>query len=249
MPRRTGAKTGFKRRKPLGRGLVVRKRRKVGILRNSLSRAFTTFNGNSPFPPNKLYKLKYTESFVFSTDSTPLRVYGTQQRWNLNSLFDPDSTGTGHQPYGFDALAIAYNRYKVVGVTVEMEVTDPSADGIRIGACLLNPANAGGTISGVDPDVVAERNQGYFFDINNSGRQVEKRRFFVPMYKVAGVTKLQFNADPDNYTAPVNGNPGSLCQLCIAAVDMRAASMKTVMITTTLTYHAMFYQRKIMAQS
>jgi len=33
--------------------------------------------------------------------------------FNLNSLFDPDSTGAGHQPKGFDQLTALYARYRV----------------------------------------------------------------------------------------------------------------------------------------
>ena len=33
----------------------------------------------------------------------------------MNSLFDPDFTGTGHQPYYFDQFATIYQRYTVIG--------------------------------------------------------------------------------------------------------------------------------------
>lgn len=36
---------------------------------------------------------------------------------NLNSLFKPDATFAGHQPYGFDTLTEAFNRYRVYKVS------------------------------------------------------------------------------------------------------------------------------------
>ena len=36
-----------------------------------------------------------------------------KQYMRMNSLFDPDQTGTGHQPYYFDQFAALYNRYTV----------------------------------------------------------------------------------------------------------------------------------------
>ena len=38
-----------------------------------------------------------------------------KQYMRMNSLFDPDQTGTGHQPYYFDQFAALYNRYTVLG--------------------------------------------------------------------------------------------------------------------------------------
>jgi hypothetical protein len=60
--------------------------------------------------PHKYVTFHYAEVFTNSV----LTVTGSQQIMNLNSLFDPNRTGTGHQPYGFDQLAALYNRYRVL---------------------------------------------------------------------------------------------------------------------------------------
>jgi len=60
--------------------------------------------------PHRYVTLKYTEVFSQSIAAG----VGTQQTMNLNSLFDPNRTGTGHQPYGYDQLAALYNRYRVL---------------------------------------------------------------------------------------------------------------------------------------
>jgi hypothetical protein len=62
--------------------------------------------------PHKYVTYHYAEIFTNSVAS----VTGSQQIMNLNSLFDPNRTGTGHQPYGFDTLAALYNRYRVLSV-------------------------------------------------------------------------------------------------------------------------------------
>lgn len=38
--------------------------------------------------------------------------------FNLNSIFDPDQTGTGHQPLGHDEWANFYKRYQVIGAKI-----------------------------------------------------------------------------------------------------------------------------------
>jgi len=44
----------------------------------------------------------------------------SQQTFNLNSIFDPDRTGTGTQPYAFDEVIRNYNRYRVLHVRYQM---------------------------------------------------------------------------------------------------------------------------------
>ncbi len=39
--------------------------------------------------------------------------------FNANSLYDPDQSGTGHQPSGFDTLAAMYSRYLVKKATID----------------------------------------------------------------------------------------------------------------------------------
>jgi hypothetical protein len=62
------------------------------------------------FDPHKYMTLKYT---TLITNSLPTGT-GAQQTMNLNSIFDPDRTGAGHQPLYFDQVAAIYNRYRVL---------------------------------------------------------------------------------------------------------------------------------------
>jgi len=62
------------------------------------------------FEPHKYFTFKYVGFF---SASSPLGNT-SQQIMNLNSLFDPDRTGTGHQPYFYDQASSIYNRYRVL---------------------------------------------------------------------------------------------------------------------------------------
>jgi hypothetical protein len=42
--------------------------------------------------------------------------------WRLNSLFDPDYSGTGHQPLGFDQWAAFYGSYTVTKCDWELQI-------------------------------------------------------------------------------------------------------------------------------
>lgn len=63
-----------------------------------------------PFPAIGKYRLRYSATPVVTFDA-PVG-YGLQT-YRANSIYDPDYTGVGHQPYGHDTLQSLYNHYVV----------------------------------------------------------------------------------------------------------------------------------------
>jgi len=53
--------------------------------------------------------MRYIDYKVYTPDTT-----ASYNEYRANSIFDPDSTGTGHQPYGHDQYAVRFARYTVV---------------------------------------------------------------------------------------------------------------------------------------
>ncbi len=74
-------------------------------------------------PDIVLTKLRLYESLTNFTAS--VSYYGNIFR--LNSLYDPDYTGTGSQPSGFDEWSFFYTNYRVMSVKVTMETLAVSA--------------------------------------------------------------------------------------------------------------------------
>lgn len=62
-----------------------------------------------PFGMSKRLKMKYCD--YFSINPVVNVIIG--RLFNLNSTFDPDRTGIGHQPLGRDQMATYFNRYRV----------------------------------------------------------------------------------------------------------------------------------------
>lgn len=62
------------------------------------------------FPPRLLTKLRYADTFNVTSLS------GSLAKWvlSMNGIYDPDITGTGHQPLYYDTYASIYNHYSVV---------------------------------------------------------------------------------------------------------------------------------------
>jgi len=108
---------------------TYRKRR-----RQSQRTAMTTPSG---MPLARTTNLRYCDSITLNSTSGVLG----RRLFRANSVFDPDYSGTGHQPMGFDQWALLYNHYVVKGskITVTFRNNDgnnvsefPSAVGIYL---------------------------------------------------------------------------------------------------------------------
>lgn len=86
------------------------------------------------FPPNIITQLRYCELF----EKTP-SVAVNHQVFNLNSIFDPDESGIGHQPMYRDQYAALYNNYTVLGAKITVTFVNfaasavPAVVGIAVG--------------------------------------------------------------------------------------------------------------------
>lgn len=222
------------------------KRKNKKIVRG-LNKALNGYVSKSPFPPMKSYKLRYEQDGSLTVGASG--VLGTEQVWNLNSLYDPDSTGAGHQPYGYDALAVAYNRYKVHGVLVDLLLYNcQTIDVIEAAYMVTNPSNSD-SLTGADADAVGERQMGGVLVLQDTGSQRRRVKFYLPMHIAFGTTKIQFKADLDNTTAGTGGNPGSIPKFRLAVADPNGGSSGALRYKMKLTYYAQMYQRDVQAQS
>jgi len=231
-----------------GNGVRMKNRRKRRFARRGLIKNLANFSVASPFPPRKGYRLTYEQDGFLTVGTSGLT--GSIQKFNLNSLFDPDNTGSGHQPYGYDALQVAYNRYKVSGCLVDLEFYDPQTiDSVMCVYALFNPANISNTIAGVSPATASEKHNAESCAVMGTGSQKKKIKFFISMAELFNLSKLQYKSDIDNTTADVGANPGSLGTLQLASADPNGGSSGGIRYRMRLTYYCMLYQRKYMSQS
>lgn len=79
----------------------------------------------NPIPQQARYRFVYNDTDFSSTMAFP--AYQGHQVWRGNSLFDPDLTGAGVQPYGFDQLCAgagtAFSRYRVYASKITLYPT------------------------------------------------------------------------------------------------------------------------------
>lgn len=80
-----------------------------------------------------IQKFKYVDKITLNPGVSTSATYS----FRLNSLYDPDLTGTGHQPIGFDQLVgVFYNHYTVLGARIKCTFVSAS-DSATAGAAVV----------------------------------------------------------------------------------------------------------------
>lgn len=240
-------KGGFNKKKRTG---ATRKRSGFTATQNTLGRAvvsgFPSFSRSDPLPVRYNAIMRYSDVFQFSTGVAG--VYGVEQSMRLNSLFDPDLTGTGHQPYGYDQMTPLYGRYQVRAVKVTLHWTDPSADGVRV-ACMLQGNVSVTSLTSQTIGYVDELPFTKCGNINNTGDQKNKMVFYIPLHKALGLSKQAYADDTSNTASVVSGSPSLQAYIRFSAASNRGTSAVTVMCNCTMEYYTVFYDRPVQAQS
>lgn len=198
-------------------------RRAMGLVNNALQ----------PIPQRFIVKMKYAED-VF-TNASGLFTF------NLNSVFDPNRTGGGHQPYGYDQFATLYNRYRVISCS--WRVTAPSSTGtVQLGCIPTNEPIVPATFAELKENPRTK----YVIQHVGGNVQLNKGRSYIP--SLVGRTKAQYMAD-DRYQATTLTDPSELAVLNIMAANNGGVGLNGQVLNVLLEYTVEFFDVKPLAQS
>jgi len=95
-------------------GSRLSRRRRTLFPKRYKARLYRSPMGN--FPSQKTVALRYVETLAFDATSSGAAV----NVFRVNNIFDPNYTGTGHQPMYRDNYAQIYLRYRVNYATITM---------------------------------------------------------------------------------------------------------------------------------
>lgn len=187
-----------------------------------------------PIPQRYICNMKYSETFALSQLS-PGYTY------NLNSIFDPNRTGVGHQPYSHDTMQTLYNRYRVISCSYTITCYNAS-NAIRMVAIPSNEALAAGSVSEVCENPRAK----WILQTPQSPMKKLHGRCYIP--SLVGRSKAQYMAD-DRYQATFGSSPGELAILNIYHANLADVGVDNTLATITLNYKVELFDVKNLAQS
>ena len=194
----------------------------------------------SPFPRTARKTLRYADTLLM-TSSSGAAFY---QVFRLNSCFDPDLTGTGHQPYYFDQFCSSggpYLSYRVLGARVVIEAC------IDYGTPLPGMIVAGPSISSSTPprSLIGGEVQPMLELPGWTGMQLSpnsplrKLKFQFDIGKLFGVPKNGTQIE-EEYEALYNANPADVMffHICFQAAD--ASSSTQAVVSVMIEYDVKF---------
>lgn len=194
--------------------------------------------------PDKIVtKLTYSEGFNVAITTGIPQLF----EFRGNSLFDPDVTFVGHQPYLFDELAALYATYQVHGCSIKIYPgpnATPPADPFSICCVPLN----GQMSSALQPFVASELPYATFREFTGSGDDTPIISKFMSSRRMLGFTKDQSEAD-ENERASVTQNPSTVWYWSTVVSSVDAVATAGCTLVFKLTYYCEFSRRKELGQS
>jgi hypothetical protein len=166
----------------------------------------------------------------------------------LNSLVDPNATGTGHQPYGFDQLAAIYAKYRVLNCHVELRFTTPGAANDILCVALFSGVGNIITLTGATPDYITEIGRAKTAHLSSAGNRYAVIKCTIPIHKIAGVPPSTVLNESD-WAAQNSASPTNVATVTFSVGSYSGQGSEAVSCQAVLIYDALFYDRVGVQQS
>lgn len=226
--------------RPKKRSKIASRVRRTSRQRQVQAMGWHNFTRPSVFPNVKFCTLTYVQTNNLVTSATPFTTGAAQRAFALNGLFDPDVTGTGHQPYLYDEITPLYLRYKVHAVTITLTWLSAEPTEIMIGTSIvLNSQDPWSSIT-KEAILIEEKRGGDVRRLAPNGEMTYKVMKTIDIKQLEGVG-AEFGSE--TYSALTTANPARLPKIIMAASSGTATEIISLQFNIRLDYHCKFYDR------
>lgn len=202
-------------------------RRQWPLARGYASPAF------DPFPNKMRNILRYSETINMDPGAGVPQHY----LFRANSIFDPNSTGVGHQPYGHDTLQSIYNHYEVESAIITITNTSAGANTI-VGCTVTDDASVNS-----DYDTVREIKGTQFMVLANDTNPKTLQQFYKRKATFPVVSSLET-------TASYGSNPAEQIFFDIwTEGNLPTADTTAVSLVVSITYTVRSWELRDLDQS
>lgn len=206
-----------------------------GSLINSASGVPRYALSASPITPSAKCAFRYSETLSLTSSSVAARLAGTQHEFRLNSIYDPDLSGTGHQPYMYDQFATLYGRYRVDFVEVQIDaIVSPSTS--HLVTAMIQGPSGGQSASGKAMSDLLENVRCKNLYALTSAVTPPRTRFSIDIAKYLGIPREAYEADLSLWGAAVGANPSRTLFMNLATSAF-AGTSETIQVVVTMVFH------------
>lgn len=186
------------------------------------------------FPERIQAKLQYTTS----TRVNPGVVTYQDTVFRLNGPYDPEFTGAGHQPRGWDTLAGLYDKYRVARCRAVVHARQRAAHGIQV---VLVPSNQSTSL--INTDFPAEIQRATPTSITGSNQPIVNVDVTYNNADILGQSPAQYRASEDTSSLTTTV-PSEGIFLHVYAYQLDGATVLDYEFTISLFYDVEFFDRR-----
>lgn len=193
--------------------------------------------GRGALPQTMVCTHRYVDQKVLNAEAVT-GLTGTEQVYRLNSLFDPDFTGAGHQPYGFDQMANFYNLYCVYKVHIQIKIVEQSSNNPALLVNVSNSANGGYSTNAKKPWEELERPGNFVIHANGELKQWDQTLWIAD---IEGCSRSQIYNN-DVYQAQKTTNPFLFPVLRMACGSDTGSTPANLVVNVAMVFHTVWSQ-------
>lgn len=171
---------------------------------------------------------------------------GISHQFSGNSVFDPDLTGVGVQPLGYDQWSALYDRYRVNGSAIKVRFIAIGIDAATNSweVCLV-PSPVTTTFSSMDAARASPYSIGTAKNMEQQGGYL---RNYMSTAKIEGVSKTTVRVD-DEFSSIVSSNPTEQWAWNVIGQPADRSTSASLIAFVSITYYVTFYSRKRLGMS
>jgi len=225
-PKRRGNKSGK------SVGSATRAERQPRPMSGSVANPILTVRQIPLFGLRTRKRMQYFESVAVTGTASQVYTY----IYSANGVYDPNITGTGHNPMGFDQMMLFYNHYTVMGSKIRVVYQNTGTVDTHVGLSV-----SGSTSASTDYVTMIENGDLIYTILTPTGiaGSVATLR---SSSKAADFQGLQYVMDDPDMRGDAASNPVEQLYYYISIWNPANATVPSVLIDVYIEYDVMYHE-------
>ena len=185
-------------------------------------------------------RLRYSTNFQLTSTAGAVASYV----FAANGLYDPDITGTGHQPMGFDEMMLYYNHYCVTNASIQVVLK--SVSGTKLTACIRQDG-AATPLTTIDRIVEVGGAVIEYLEFSTTFGATKRLQLAVDIARLQGINRKALTAD-STLRGTIAANPAELTYFHVQTWDA-AAQTGSINVDVIIDFVSVFMEPRDITSS